>query len=56
MPGGIISDRFGGKHTLGIGILLTAILTFLIPHGARAGYEWLVVIRVLTGLGEVSVG
>lgn len=53
IPAGYISDVFGGKYTLSIGILSSAIFTFLVPVSARAGWEWLMVVRILTGLGEV---
>ncbi|XP_022911273.1 putative inorganic phosphate cotransporter [Onthophagus taurus] len=53
MPGGILAEKFGGKYSLGLGILSTAIFTLLTPivvqHG---GYQWLIALRVLEGLGE----
>lgn len=55
VPGGYLSDRFGGKYTLGIGVLLSALLTLLVPPTAKAGYQWLVVARVFTGMGEVHL-
>lgn len=54
MPGGILADKFGGKYTLGIGILGTSVFTMLIPVAAKAGHGWLLAVRVITGLGEVS--
>ncbi|KAL1117414.1 hypothetical protein AAG570_004740 [Ranatra chinensis] len=52
IPGGLLADRFGGKQTLGLGILTTAILTLLTPLAARAGSNWMIAIRFLEGLGE----
>ena len=53
IPGGIIADRYGGKHTLGIGILLTAIFTLLTPVTVVLGdYLGLIILRVLMGFGE----
>lgn len=31
IPGGILSEKFGGKYTLGLGILSTAIFTVITP-------------------------
>lgn len=53
LPGAYLANRYGGKYTLGIGILLTAVFTLM----THAAVEWgdaaaLIVIRVLMGLGE----
>lgn len=54
MPGGIIAEKFGGKYSLGLGILSTAIFTLLTPWVVGFGdYKWLIALRVLEGLGEV---
>lgn len=55
MPGGILAEKFGGKHSLGIGILGTTIFTLLTPIVVHK-WEWqgLIAIRVIEGLGEVS--
>ncbi|XP_066254786.1 putative inorganic phosphate cotransporter isoform X2 [Euwallacea similis] len=55
IPGGMIAERFGGKYSLGLGMLCTAIFTFLTPFVIYAtGGSWVsvVVVRVLEGLGE----
>lgn len=52
LPGGLLAERFGGKQTLGLGILSTAILTCLTPIAARAGAHWLIAVRFVEGLGE----
>lgn len=53
IPGGMIAEKYGGKWTLGLGILSSAIFTLLTPittiHG---GYVALIVLRILMGLGE----
>lgn len=54
MPGGILAEKFGGKYSLGIGILSTAIFTLLTPLVVPYGAWWLIVLRVLEGLGEVK--
>lgn len=53
LPGGIIAEKFGGKYSLGIGILLTAIFTFLTPWVVDiGGWQGLIILRVFEGLGE----
>ncbi|KAL0278598.1 UNVERIFIED_CONTAM: hypothetical protein PYX00_000372 [Menopon gallinae] len=52
IPGGFIADRFGGKYTLGLGILSTAIFTIIIPLVVSQGYIWLLICRIVAGLGE----
>lgn len=54
IPGGLIADRYGGKHTLGIGILATAFCTFLTPLACKiADVGGAIGIRILMGVGEV---
>lgn len=45
--------RFGGKQTVGLGILGTAIFTLLTPLAARAGANWVIAVRFMEGLCEV---
>lgn len=54
IPGGILAQKYGGKHVFGIGILLTGILTLLTPIAARMGPGYMITVRVLEGIGEVS--
>ncbi|XP_033335730.1 putative inorganic phosphate cotransporter isoform X1 [Megalopta genalis] len=53
LPGGLLSEKFGGKHFLGLGILATALFTLLTPivveYGEATG---LIILRVLMGLCE----
>lgn len=53
LPGGVLSQRFGGKHTMGLGILSTALFTLLTPYVAYMGPTHLTVLRFVEGLGEV---
>lgn len=55
LPGGLLAEKFGGKQTLGLGILSTAVLTCLTPLAARAGAHWLIAVRFVEGLGEVPI-
>lgn len=55
MPGGLLAEKFGGKHTLGLGILSTAVFTLLTPLAVDIGGKYLLLaVRILEGLGEVS--
>jgi len=51
----IISFFFsaGGKWPFGIGMLVTAIFSLLIPVAARSGKGYLIACRIIQGLGEV---
>lgn len=53
LPGGILAEKFGGKWTLGLGILSTALFTLATPVAVVYGGPYaLIVLRVLMGLGE----
>ena len=53
IPGGMIAEKYGGKHTLGIGILITAILTILTPLQDEWGeFYALIALKICMGLGE----
>ncbi|XP_058815568.1 putative inorganic phosphate cotransporter isoform X1 [Topomyia yanbarensis] len=53
LPGGILAEKFGGKWTLSLGILSTAVFTLITPWAVNLGGSTaLIVIRVLMGLGE----
>ncbi|XP_011506437.1 PREDICTED: sialin-like isoform X2 [Ceratosolen solmsi marchali] len=53
IPGGMIAEKFGGKYTLGLGILWNAIFTILTPLGVKlGGATALIVLRVLVGLAQ----
>ena len=53
VPGALLAEKFGGKHTLGLAMLSTTILTLLVPFAIEIG-DWiaLVVLRILMGLGQ----
>nr|XP_018897004.1 PREDICTED: putative inorganic phosphate cotransporter isoform X2 [Bemisia tabaci] len=52
LPGSILAQRFGGKHTLGIGLLVTSVLTLAIPWAAKQGPNYLIAVRFIQGVGE----
>ncbi|KAJ8681204.1 hypothetical protein QAD02_016991 [Eretmocerus hayati] len=50
-PMGPLSERFGGKHLLGIGIFIPSLLTFLTPLSIQyAQSTALIVLRVIMGI------
>lgn len=54
LPGGLLAEKFGGKWTLGIGLLVTSIATALTPWAVAVGGAYgLFAIRVVEGMGEV---
>lgn len=54
--GGYCSGLFGGKPILGSGLLLSSVLTLLVPRAAELGVSFLIGLQALLGLAEVSRG
>ncbi|XP_075148898.1 putative inorganic phosphate cotransporter [Haematobia irritans] len=53
LPGGLLAEKFGGKWTLSLGILSTAIFTIFTPLAINlGGSTGLIALRILMGLGE----
>ncbi|XP_060861729.1 putative inorganic phosphate cotransporter isoform X1 [Metopolophium dirhodum] len=52
LPSGVLSQRFGGKHTMGLGILSTAVFTLMTPYVSYMGTRPLTILRFIEGLGE----
>ncbi|XP_013134112.1 PREDICTED: putative inorganic phosphate cotransporter isoform X1 [Papilio polytes] len=52
IPFGILSKRFGARLFLGVGMLINSVFGLLVPIAAEAGYEWLILVRFIQGLGE----
>ncbi|VVC98703.1 unnamed protein product [Leptidea sinapis] len=51
--GGYLAEKYKGKWILGIGLLSTAMFTFITPAVIRiGGSTWLFILRVLQGMGE----
>ncbi|NXW31985.1 S17A4 protein, partial [Phaetusa simplex] len=50
--GGYCSGLFGGKPILGSGLLLSSVLTLLVPPAAELGMSFLIGLQVLLGLAE----
>ncbi|KAL1420786.1 hypothetical protein MTO96_023826 [Rhipicephalus appendiculatus] len=47
---GRLADRYGGKHLMGSGILVSSLLTMLTPAAARMHYTALMLVRFLMGV------
>lgn len=51
-----MAEKFGGKWTLGFGLLLTSVTTAITPWAVTiGGATGLFIIRVIQGMGEVSL-
>ncbi|OXB62643.1 hypothetical protein ASZ78_016938 [Callipepla squamata] len=54
IPGGYLASKIGGKLLLGFGIFGTSVFTLLTPLAADLGVGYLIAVRALEGLGELS--
>jgi len=52
IPAGYLSDRFGGKWVLGLGVLFWSLFTLLTPASAALGITVLLACRFLMGVAE----
>ena len=55
LPGGWIAAKYGAKRVFGVGVFWTTALTLLTPLAANFSVFALVALRILEGLGEVSL-
>jgi ACS family sodium-dependent inorganic phosphate cotransporter-like MFS transporter 5 len=55
IPGGILAERYGGKWVYGGSLLLATIATLLTPVAAALSFRFLIFLRVIVGVGSVSV-
>ena len=53
IPGGWLADKYGGKHVLGYALLISAILTIVMPVSARTSVYLVCLVRGLIGLMQV---
>ncbi|XP_064642503.1 sialin-like isoform X2 [Lineus longissimus] len=53
VPGGWIAGYFGGKRVFGIGMLITAIATMILPSVAKTtyGFQLTLFMRIIMGMG-----
>ena len=51
VPGGRIAELYGGKWVFWVAVFINVFATLLIPVCSIAGYQYLIIMRVLMGLG-----
>jgi ACS family sodium-dependent inorganic phosphate cotransporter len=54
IPGGWLANRFGGKITLGLALVIWSLMTILTPFAALASLPLLFAARIVMGLGEAA--
>lgn len=54
LPGGILSEWFGGRCVVGFALLLSGLLTAVTPIAAEISFWAVYSVRVITGLLNVS--
>ncbi|KAL6952447.1 hypothetical protein U1Q18_051994 [Sarracenia purpurea var. burkii] len=52
--GGVIATKCGGATVFGVGIVLTAMSTFLTPYLVYLDFKWFILSRIVEGIFEVS--
>ena len=55
IPGGYLSEKYGGKWVFGIGTILNVLLTLLTPIIVKTSTPFFIVIRVIQGLGQAGI-
>lgn len=55
IPFGILAKRYGNIYFLGIGMMINSVFGLLVPVAANMGIWWLIAVRFIQGLGEVSI-
>ncbi|KAM5299734.1 putative small intestine urate exporter isoform 2-T2 [Ctenodactylus gundi] len=55
IPTGYVAGIFGAKYVVGVGLLVSSVLTLFTPLAAGAGVALLVVVRVIQGIAQVMV-
>lgn len=54
IPGGFLAARFPANRVFGSAIATSAFLNMLLPVAAKAGFMYVMLLRILQGLVEVS--
>uniref|UniRef100_A0A8C5KJ39 Solute carrier family 17 (sodium phosphate), member 4 n=1 Tax=Jaculus jaculus TaxID=51337 RepID=A0A8C5KJ39_JACJA len=55
IPTGYVAGVFGAKYVVGVGLLISSVLTLFIPLAADAGVALVIVLRVIQGVAQVMV-
>lgn len=54
IPSGWLANRYGGRWTLGIALVLWSAFTVFTPFAAVAGFTALILTRIVMGMGEAA--
>lgn len=54
IPFGLLSKKYGSIYFLGVGMLINSVFGLVVPIAADLGFWWLIAVRFIQGLGEVS--
>lgn len=54
IPGGFLAARYPANRVFGSAIATSAFLNMLLPLAAKAGFQYVMLLRILQGLVEVS--
>lgn len=46
IPGGLLAQKFGGKYILGLGVLISAMLSMTIPFVVKYGESFMQEMRI----------
>ncbi|XP_057664316.1 putative inorganic phosphate cotransporter [Diorhabda carinulata] len=53
IPGGWMADKFGGRHVMGVCMIVSSIVTLLMPLGIRYGGSWgAIILRLILGFAQ----
>lgn len=52
LPGGVLAEQLGPKWLIGLGVVITSLLSMVLPAAAHAHHLVVVAIRILQGLAE----
>ena len=55
IPGGYLSEKFGGKWVFGIGTMINVILSLLSPFIVKYSKSLFIVTRIVQGLGQAGI-
>lgn len=55
LPTGYVAGVFGAKYVVGLGLLISSVLTLFIPLAADTGVALLIALRVIQGVAQVMV-
>lgn len=56
IPGGFLAARYPANRVFGSAIATSAFLNMLLPIAAKAGFQYVMLLRIVQGLVEVSSG